>query len=93
MDDHGRTAARAAGNPAWVDLPDLAVEVTLSVREPTLTLADLHRLDVGHLLDLELPAGAFPVALRVGGQTFASGRLVSVDGRLALQVLDCAGDD
>ena len=72
--------------------PFLGVPLTVEavVEGPRLKISDLLALRAGSVIATTLPAGE-SVGVRAGGSEIGAGELTSVDGRLAVRMLDFHG--
>jgi type III secretion system YscQ/HrcQ family protein len=64
----------------------LDVPVTFDLGEVHLSVADLERLQPGHVIELSQDVAAATVSLRVASRHIAEGTLISVGGRLGVRI-------
>lgn len=72
--------------PMRVALDELRFPVEIVAGRGSMSLAALHALQPGDLLDPHLETDAAEVSVRVGGRPYASGRLVAFQDQLAVQL-------
>jgi flagellar motor switch/type III secretory pathway protein FliN len=81
-EDEGGTDLTAQG----LDLADLKVGVDIVVCRLSMTVAAIEALRPGSALELSSGLDDSSIEIRVGGQRFATGTLIALDGRLAVQI-------
>ena len=64
----------------------LDVPVTFDLGELHLKIADLERLQPGHILELQQDVATATVALRLAGRRVAEGTLIAVGKRLGVRI-------
>lgn len=84
------SAAPPANGPAPLDrLLDVAVTVTAELGRVTLSIADVLKMGVGSVIELDRPVTE-PVDLMVQGVRLARGEVVVVDDRFAVRIKEIA---
>jgi type III secretion system YscQ/HrcQ family protein len=69
-----------------LDLSDLKVGVDIVACRLSMTVAAIQALRAGSALELNIDLDESPIEIRVGGKLFATGTLIALDGRLAVQI-------
>jgi type III secretion system YscQ/HrcQ family protein len=69
-----------------LDLRDLRVRVDIVAGRLSLTVAAIEALRAGDVLEMPHSLDDAHIEIRAGGQPFASGTLVALEGRLAVQI-------
>lgn len=69
-----------------IALDNLDVKVDFLLQEKMMTLAELQHMQVNQILPLDIDTAALNVCLRVGKHIIASGELVTVDDKLAVEI-------
>jgi flagellar motor switch protein FliN/FliY len=73
-------------------LQDIPVEVTVELGRARMTIRELAALDRGDVVQLDRADGD-PVDLVAGGRVIARAELVTVGDRVALRVVEVAGEN
>ena len=78
-------------HPAFGILQDIPVEVVVVVGRARMTIRELASLDHDDVIELDQSSGDM-VELVVGGRVLARGEVVVVKDRVALRILEVAGE-
>jgi flagellar motor switch protein FliN/FliY len=76
-------------HPKFIE--DISVEVSIELGRTRMTIRELANLNVDDVLELAQPADR-PLEVVAGGKILARGELVPVGDRLALRIIELAGD-
>ena len=61
--------------------------LTFDLEERTIQMSDLESLSEGYTFSLSSPANA-PVTIRANGKPIATGRLVDINGKLGVEIVE-----
>jgi type III secretion system YscQ/HrcQ family protein len=81
---HYQSNASASSNPP--ELSDLQLRVDIVAGRLSLTVAEIQALRPGDVLEMTHALEEAHIEIRVGGRPYASGALVALEGRLAVQI-------
>ena len=87
-ENEGETGADGVETVQGLDLADLKVGVDLVACHLSMTVAEIQALRPGSVLELTNSNADSFIEIKVGGRRFATGILIALDGRLAVQVTD-----